>query len=146
MASMNPIKTAGQLIAEIVEERAERARIEAEQDKKSEKILATLYTELRRTEVAVAFNGPEIKLVADERPDIIVERFGRLLCRISSRDGGVSVGRVPAPKAWAFTGNETQDALKRVLEILTDDCAERPHDTRNRFADYVPFEPISRRI
>jgi hypothetical protein len=84
---MKPIKTAGQLIAEIVEERAERARIEAEQDKKSEKMLATLYTELRRTEVAVAFNGPEIKLVADAGPDIIVERFGRLLCRISSRDG-----------------------------------------------------------
>ena len=58
----------------------------------------------------------------------------------------MSVGRVPAPKAWAFTENETQDALKRVLEILTDDYVERPHDTRNRFADYVPFEPISRRI
>jgi hypothetical protein len=76
----------------------------------------------------------------------IVERFGRLLCRISGRDGGVSVSRVPAPKAWAFTENETQDALKRVLEILTDDCEERPHDTRNRFTDYVPFEPISSRI
>jgi hypothetical protein len=32
------------------------------------------------------------------------------------------------------------------MEILTDDCKERPHDTRDRFADCVPFEPISRRI
>jgi len=36
--------------------------------------------------------------------------------------------------------------MSGALEILTDDCEERPHDTRNRFADYVPFEPISRRI
>jgi hypothetical protein len=143
---MKPIKTAEQLIAEIVEERAERLRIEAEKERKSAKILATVYTELKRTVVAVAFNGPDISLVGGEGPDIIVERYGRLLCRISGRDGGVRVGRLPVQKAWDFTEDATQDALKRVLEILTDDCEERPHDTRDRFADYVPFEPISRRI
>jgi len=116
MTSMKPIKTAEQLIAEIVEERAERLRIEAEKERKSAQMLATIYTELKRTAVAVAFNGPDIGLVAGEGPDIIVERYGRLLCRISGRDGGVRVNRVPVQKAWDFTEDATQDALKCVLE------------------------------
>jgi hypothetical protein len=126
MASM---KTAAQLIAEIDRAQAARARLAAEQEEQSAKMLAWLFAELNSAAVRVRYNEPDVKLVAGDGPGFVIDRYGKLLCRVSGRNGGVRIVRVPIPKAEEFTDYE--GALRSVLELLHEDCRRRPQDDRD---------------
>jgi hypothetical protein len=137
MASM---KTAVQLIAEIDRAQVARERLAAEHDEQSAKMLAWLVAELNTAAVQVRYNAPDIKLVAGDGPGFVIDRYGKLLCRVSGRNGGVRIVRVPIPRAEEFTDYE--GALRSVLELLHEDCRRRPQDDRDPFeqAD-EPREP-----
>ena len=123
------MKTAAQLIAEIDRAQAARERLAAEQDQRSTEMLAWLAAELNTGAVQVRYNGPEIRLVAGDGPGFVIERYGKLLCRVSGRNGGVRVVRVPGPKAEEYT--DCEGALRSVLELLHEDCRRRPQADRD---------------
>jgi len=123
------MKTAAQLIAEIDRAQAARERLAAEQADESAKMLAWLFAELNSAAVRVRYNEPDIKLVAGDGPGFVIDRYGKLLCRVSGRNGGVRIVRVPVPRAEEFTDYE--DALRSVLELLHEDCRRRPQDDRD---------------
>jgi hypothetical protein len=134
------MKTAAQLIAEIDRAQAARERLAAEQDERSTAMLAWLVDELNTAAVRVRYNDPEIKLVAGDGPGFVIDRYGKLLCRVSGRNGGVRVVRVPGPKAEEFT--DCEGALRSVLELLHEDCRRRPQDDREALeASNEPREP-----
>ena len=76
------MKTAAQLIAEIDRAQAAREQLAAEQDERSTKMLAWLVDELNTAAVRVRYNDPEIKLVAGDGPGFVIDRYGKLLCRV----------------------------------------------------------------
>ena len=123
------MKTAAQLIGEIDRAQAARERLVAEQDQRSTEMLAWLVEELNTAAVRVRYNNPEIKLVAGDGPAFVIDRYGKLLCRVSGRNGGVKVVPVPGPKAEEFT--DWEGALRSVLELLHEDCRRRPQDDRD---------------
>ena len=123
------MKTAAQLIAEIDRAQAARERLTAEQEEQSAKMLAWLFAELNTAAVRVRYNEPDVKLIAGDGPGFVIDRFGKLLCRVSGRNGGVRIVRVPIPKAEEFTDYE--GALRGVLELLHEDCCRRPQDDRD---------------
>src|SRR5262245_53301796 len=100
------MKTAAQLIAEIDRAQAARERLATEQADQSAKMLAWLFAELNSTAVRVRYNAPDIKLVAGDGPGFVIDRYGKLLCRVSGRNGGVRIVRVPVPRAEEFTDYE----------------------------------------
>ena len=123
------MKTAAQLIVEIDRAQTTRERLAAEQGEQSAKMLAWLFAELSTAAVRVRYNAPDIKLVAGDGPGFVIDRYGKLLCRVSGRNGGVRIVRVPIPKAEEFTDYES--ALRSVLELLHEDCRRRPQDDRD---------------
>jgi hypothetical protein len=134
------MKTAAQLIGEIDRAQAARERLAAEQDQRSTEMLAWLAEELNTAAVRVRYNNPEIKLVAGDGPGFVIDRYGKLLCRVCGRNGGVKVVPVPGPKAEEFT--DCESALRSVLELLHEDCRRRPQDDRDALeAPNKPREP-----
>jgi len=131
------MKTAAQLIGEIDRAQAARERLAVEQDERSTTMLAWLVDELNTAAVRVRYHDPEIALVAGDGPGFVVERYGKLLCRVSGRNGGVRVVPVPGPKAEEFT--DCEGALRSVLELLHEDCRRRPHDDRQALLE-APHE------
>jgi hypothetical protein len=133
------MKTAAQLIAEIDRAQAARERLIAEQEEQSAKMLAWLFAELNTAAVRVRYNEPDVKLIAGDGPGFVIDRFGKLLCRVSGRNGGVRIVRVPIPKAEESTDYE--GALRGVLELLHEDCRRRPHDDRDPLKQADEREP-----
>jgi hypothetical protein len=133
-------KTAEQLIAEIDQEHADIQQLVAEQDAQSAKMLARMFADLNRTAVSERYNGPDIKLVAGKGPDFVVERYEKILCRVSGHFGGVRVVRHQNPKAEDFMDFDA--ALKSVLRLLHEDWLQRPHDTRDPLQKlYKRYQP-----
>jgi len=117
MASM---KTAAQLIVEIEREQAARERLAVEGRRSSPQNAGRAIRRTQHAAVQVRYNEPDVKRVAGDGPGFVIDRYGKLLCRVSGRNGGVRIVRVPIPKPEEST--DYAGALRSVLELLHEDC------------------------